>query len=206
MLMTTSEEPGDKPVDEPRTTILLWRSATLATAERFTDGVIPGGRQLSGLVLAAVDGEPATITYRVVVDDAWRTRTADVEVERPGVLPLRIATRLDSAGRWTRNGEGVDELDGCVDIELGFTPATATLPIRRLGLAVGESHLVSAARLSFPGFELAPRDVTYTRLADDRWSCACASGDDDVELVVDAWGHVLRHGDDRWVAEARSSR
>jgi hypothetical protein len=199
--MTTTEEPGDEP-DDPRTTTILWRSA--ATAERFTDGVIPGGRELSGLVLAAVDGEPATITYRVVVDDAWRTRTADVEVERPGVLPLRIATRRDSAGRWTRNGEGVDELDGCVDIDLGFTPATSTLPIRRLSLAVGESHLVAAARLSFPGFELAARDVTYTRLADDRWSCA--SGDDDVELVVDPWGHVLRQGDDRWVAEARSSR
>jgi hypothetical protein len=204
MVMTSPEAPADQPVAEPRTTTILWRGSAPATSERFTDGHIPGGRQLSGLVLAAIDGEPATLTYRIVVDTGWRTRTADVEVERPGALPLRVATRRDSSGRWTRNGSPIDGLDGCVDVELAFTPASATLPIRRLGLAVGETRLVAAARLSFPGFELVPRTVTYERLADDRWRLSGQDGES--ELTVDPWGHVVGSADDRWVADARSIR
>jgi hypothetical protein len=39
--------------------------------------------------------------------------------------------------------------EGCLDIDLGFSPSTNLLPIRRLTLAVGEAATVRAAWLPF---------------------------------------------------------
>lgn len=45
-------------------------------------------------------------------------------------------------------------LDGCFDIDLGFSSLTNTLPIRRLKLEVGASWPVRAAWVPVPGFDL----------------------------------------------------
>ena len=62
-----------------------------------------------------------------------------------------------------RDGVLVPELAGTLDVDLGFTPATNTLPIRRLALAVGESAPVRSAWLRFPELRLEPLEQTYTR-------------------------------------------
>jgi hypothetical protein len=52
---------------------------------------------------------------------------------------------------------------GCIDIDLNFSPSTNLLPIRRLGLQVGEEASVRAAWLRFPSFRLEPLEQSYTR-------------------------------------------
>ena len=47
-------------------------------------------------------------------------------------------------------------MTGCVDLDLNFIPSTTLLPVRRLGLAIGQSAEVQAAWLRFPGFTLVP--------------------------------------------------
>ena len=47
---------------------------------------------------------------------------------------------IDADHRWGEvNGSYRTELNGCADVELACTPFTATVPIRRLQLAVGEA-------------------------------------------------------------------
>ena len=182
-------------------TRILWRSAEQESVERFTGVRTPDGWQLTGTAVLPVDDEPAQIGYRVDLDAGWRTRRADVVVDHQGGN-RRITFEADGQGTWSVDGDGVDaaELAGCLDVDLGFTPATNTLSIRRFGdgVEVGETRAVSVAWLAFPELEVQRNEQSYTRLASDRW--LFRSGDFTAELAVDPDGYVLRYGDDMWTA------
>ena len=91
----------------------------------------------------------------------------------------------------------------CADIDLGWTPATNTIPIRRLKLEVGETSSITAVWVRFPELDVVRNEQRYTRLASDRWRYQ--SGDYDFELVTDAaTGLVLVYGGDLWRASALS--
>jgi hypothetical protein len=182
---------------EARSTRILWRSDALESAERFSGGPSVGGWRLRGQVVLPIDGEPSHISYRVELDPAWRTRRTEITVEQDRAT-RQVVLVADGEGTWTVEGAPGEPLDGCIDVDLGFTPATNTLQIRRLGLAVGDSHTLPVAWLAFPELTLQPLTQTYTRLADDRWRYA--SEGFTAELAVDPGGYVLRYGDDLWTA------
>ena len=74
-----------------------------------------------------------------------------------------------------------------------MTPATNTLPIRRLaGLATGEAAELRMAWVQFPGLEVLKSAQQYERLAGDRWRFS--TGDFSAELLVDPDGLVLDYG------------
>ena len=58
------------------------------------------------------------------------------------------------------------EYSDCVDVDLSFTPATNTLPIRRLGLDIGEEAEIHVAWLVWPELTVQPVLQRYTRLAE----------------------------------------
>ena len=62
------------------------------------------------------------------------------------------------------DGQPIPLVAGATDIDLTFSPATDTLPIRRLSLAVGDSADVLAAWFRFPELRLEPLRQRYTRL------------------------------------------
>jgi hypothetical protein len=181
-------------------TRILWRSDELESVERFAGrGSAGGGRRFEGLVVLPIEGEPAEIRYGVDLDAAWRTRHAEVAIDHQGGgRTIRFAA--DGEGGWTVGGAPAEPLGGCLDVDLGFTPATNTLQIRRLGLEVGESRTLPVAWLSFPELTVRPLTQTYTHLGPGRWRYE--SGDFSAELVVDPDGYVLRYGDDLWRAVA----
>ena len=91
------------------------------------------------------------------------------------------------------------QVRGCIDVDLGFSPVTNTLPIRRLALPVGGEAAVRAAWLRFPELEFVPLEQVYRRLAAERYLYESAGGRFRAELEVDAWGLVTRYGD-YWLA------
>jgi hypothetical protein len=185
--------------DGVTSTRILWRSDELESVERFTGRAWRGGWRLQGLVVLPIDGEPAEIRYGVDLDSGWRTRHAEIAIDHHGGgRAIRFAA--DGAGGWTVDGATAEPLDGCLDLDLGFTPATNTLQIRRLGLKVGERRSLPVAWLSFPELIVQPLTETYTHLGSARWRYQ--SDDFSAELVVDPDGYVLRYGDDLWRAVA----
>lgn len=178
-------------------TRILWYSADLQSTERFTSGPSSGGWRLAGTLVLPIEGEPAQITYTVDVDPAWRARRVDATVERAeGVR--RVEMSADGDG-WTVQGVPAGALDGCVDVDLAFSPATNTLPIRRLASAAGARSL-PVAWLRFPELDVVRSEQTYTRLGPHRWRFRL--DDFTAELEVDAGGHVLRYGAARTGAAA----
>jgi hypothetical protein len=107
-------------------------------------------------------------------------------------------------GNWTVGGAPAPSLKGCDDIDLGFSPATNLLPIRRLELAVGASAVVRAAWIRFPELTTEVLEQTYTRLNPERYLYESAGGSFRRELIVDVFGFVLDYPD-LWRAEARKA-
>ncbi len=105
------------------------------------------------------------IRYEVRCDTSWSARA--VRVSAPGLDPVTPVVDLlaDGEGNWTtRSGESVPGLEGCVDVDISATPFTNTLPIRRLGLAPGESADLSVAYVDIDEMRAWREEQRYTRL------------------------------------------
>ena len=165
-------------------TAVLWQASEggsdLCVLERAGPGWL-----LRGVVLTSAGGDPVEIRYRVVASSKWLTEDAEVLVAFAGG-DLREPVVLGSL--WSGK-ERPPELRDCVDVDLGFTPATNTLPIRRLRLAVGAEAEIVVAWLRWPELTLEPAVQRYTRLATNRYRFS--QDDFEAELEVDEEGLVL---------------
>lgn len=108
-------------------------------------GPAVAGWQLEGCaVFRHEDGRPAQLQYRVHCDEGWHAQRGTVRGwVGETAIDLVIARHAD--GAWTLDGSVVAGLDHCVDLDLGFTPATNLFQLRRLGLAVGAAADAPAA-------------------------------------------------------------
>ncbi|WP_241289428.1 putative glycolipid-binding domain-containing protein [Burkholderia stabilis] len=150
------------------------------------------GVDLSGSVSGALDGTPFRIDYTIACDAGWLTRS--VRVTRwVGALPQQVDIACDG-GRWTIDGVDAPALAGATDIDLGFSPSTNTLPIRRLALAVGDSAVIHTAWLRFPEFEVVRGEQRYTRMAPRVYRYE--SGTYAADIAVDETGLVTDY--DEW--------
>jgi len=133
----------------------MWRWLQGTGIERFE--LQRAGREwiLRGTVLTLDNHVPAEARYELVCDDRFRTRRAQVSVRTPaGERTLQIAAQ---DGRWFENGHENLAVKGAIDIDLGWSPSTNTLPIRRMNLAVGKSSgEFIAAWVRFPELVLEP--------------------------------------------------
>jgi hypothetical protein len=155
------------------------------------------GSFFDGHVIVALDGEPYRVEYTVECDPAWATTDVYVRCFRAdGTMQALQLLRDDESG-WRRvdlehpaDSEELPEVQGCVDADLGFTPATNTLPIQRLNLAVGESADVTAAWVRFPELSVRPLRQRYARLDTNRYRYESDTGFS-AELTVDEQGLVM---------------
>lgn len=114
---------------------------------------------------------------------------------------MRLEVERGPTAVWSIGGTEVPALEGCDDIDLGFSPATNLLPIRRLALPVGAHAIVRAAWLRFPELTAEVLVQTYTHVSADRYLYESAGGTFRRELQVDAFGCVLDYPG-LWRAEA----
>ena len=82
---------------------------------------------------------------------------------------------------------------GCIDVDLSFTPATNTLPIRRLQLPIGKEAVVRAAWLRFPTFTLEPLEQTYRRVGTEIYQYETLAGKFVKKLTVNDAGFVTKY-------------
>lgn len=141
------------------------RSDEIETDEHCTLTLRDGGLSMVGTVLGAEAGSPVRIEYRVFADATGMTTAAHVRDLR-GFETRNLALERDAKGNWTVDGSTVRALKGCTDVDLGCSPSTNTLPIRRLHLAAGKAHTITAAWVRFPELSVVKAKQTYTRLDD----------------------------------------
>jgi hypothetical protein len=130
-------------------------------------------------------------SYEIQCDENWLTHR--VQVERTiGSDVKTLSLSVESRGAWRSSGQELHETRGCDDVDLAVTPATNTLPIRRLSLQVGSSESVIAAWVKFPELTIQPLSQRYTRLAKDRYRYESNTGFS-AEIAVDDLGLVTTY-------------
>ena len=158
-------------------------------SEQFECEALASGHVLRGQIVADLEGAGIEASYVVEADVAWRTRRVRVEIANRGRI-LEISA--NGTGRWSdQEGIWIPALDGCIDVDISLTPATNTLPIRRLNPAAGEAVDISVAYILAPELSLRAGPQRYTRLADRLWRFHGVDSGFTADISVDAEGFVV---------------
>jgi hypothetical protein len=189
---------------------LFWvRRDTSGAEQALVD--LRSGLYARGTALA-VDPVPYSCRYELQTDPSWGTVRFEVSAEGAG-WARNVRLEL-AAGRWRTTTSEQGDLDaaltaaghpgaglpgtedpdllyGAFDVDLGGSPLTNTLPIRRLDLLKapsGVAHRISVAWVLLPSLEVVQADQIYTPLGPGliRYASETFSAD----LVVDDDGFV----------------
>lgn len=171
---------------------ILWRRLDMPGHELGKLVRRADGWELSGTAVFAHERAPCKLDYSVLCDLGWRTTSARV-TGVAGNLEIDLRVTVDAEQRWHLNGVESAAVAGCVDIDLGFSPSTNLLPIRRLSLSVGDCAHVNAAWLPFPSlvFEVLPQ--VYRREGETTYRYESRGGTFVRLLEVNAVGFVTSY-------------
>jgi uncharacterized protein len=145
------------------------------------------------------EGVTACLTYAIDCDAEWRTRQGAVHGWM-GAHLLDFGITRTSDGIWTLNGQVVPHLEGCVDLDLGFTPATNLFQLRRVALQVGQAADVPVAWLDLPVGTLDTLHQRYERRTAETYWYEAPRFDYYAVLQVSAVGFVEKYPN-LWEAE-----
>ena len=185
----------------------LWRLLFAAGHDACRLSSDGSGHVLDGAAVFAEGGVAFNLRYHVECTPDWHSRLATIcgwAGERAVDLTLAAERRggpRSSAVNWTVRGAPVGALGPDLqDVDLGFTPATNALAIRRLDLAVGDAAETTAIWLDVDGWTVRPLRQVYRRLDVDRYEYTSPDHDYRTELRVDDVGMVTDYPE-LWAAE-----
>ena len=173
-------------------TTIVWRRLDTEGHEVARLRACSVGWEVVGTAVFTFEGQPCRLEYCIVCDRQWRTTQARV-TGWIGEADVTVSIVADEERRWWLGGTQQPAVAGCHDLDLNFSPVTNTLPIRRLGLAVGERAAVRAAWLRFPSFQLEPLEQHYARLDANTYRYESAGGSFVADLAVRDDGLVTRY-------------
>ncbi|HEX9171501.1 MAG TPA: putative glycolipid-binding domain-containing protein [Telluria sp.] len=143
--------------------VFLWRKLDSPGHDSCRFFSLADGYRLLGAAVFLEAGQACQLQYDVVADAGFRTTRAAV-AGFVGNQPVDV--RISATGQhWEVDGKRVPALAGCLDVDLGFTPATNLLPLRRLALHVGQEADAPASYLAFPAMQFTLLPQHYHRLS-----------------------------------------
>lgn len=192
-------------------TELIWRSEETPGFEHVRiDESHPEWTVFDSMFVREHEGEVRRGGYTLVVDKAWRTLELRIMVEQaPGSM---IAQHLlaSSDGSWTdADNNPIPELDGCIDVDIQWSPLTNTLPVRRLDLQQGQEVDIRVVYIGLPEFGIRPMTQTYSRVDASRVRYQSETRTFVRDLVVDDEGYVVDYPDlfqRMWLASSVAPR
>lgn len=176
---------------------LMWRTVDVPGFEHVRlDDSHPGWDVYDSMLVREHDGQVRRGGYTLIVDKESRTLEIRIMVEQqPGSMTaLHLLATGD--GTWTDADERrIPELDGCIDIDIQWSPLTNTLPVRRLDLQPGEEREITVAYIELPSLTVRRVRQRYTGLGDRAVRYASETRDFIRELTLDDDGFVVQYPD-----------
>lgn len=163
---------------------LSWVGHEAASTEHLTIHADGGAVRAASVVEQAGSRH----SYEVALDERWTFRHLRIATDAGRSLEL-----VHRDGVWLADGVPRPDVAQAVDIDLEVSPFTNTLPIRRVGLAVGQSVEVVTAWVARSTLELHPDPQRYTRVAEDRYLFESLDSDFAREITVDDDGFVVEY-------------
>jgi hypothetical protein len=141
----------------------LWENKDSHGLEYFNLSAKGRAFVLEGAAVLLLEGLPTRITYKIECDNNWKTKDVAIRQERPGNTS-HLTLKVTDKQVWKTKGSKIPFARGLHDVDLEITPATNTLPIRRIGLKEGESQQVDTVWVRFPSLTAKMLRQRYTRI------------------------------------------
>ena len=176
----------------PNNSQMRWRRLDVPGHEEARIDRTAEGWRLTGNLEATEGTVHAELAYVIDCEHDWRTRRALITGTAHGTTQ-RFEFVSDGKGHWSLDDAPLPLVDGALDIDLGFTPATNLLPIRRLDLAIGARADVRTAWLRFPELRVEALEQSYEREAERvyRYEALVDGEPFRARLDTDEFGRVL---------------
>jgi uncharacterized protein len=172
--------------------IVVWRNLSLNGTDYCALWHTAEGWLLKGTVVGVLkDQRPVVANYEIYCDENWFTHRVRVKREI-GSDVKSFSLTVESRGIWRLGTQELRDINHCDDVDLALTPATNTLPIRRLRLPIGGSYAIDAAWVRFPDLAVQPLSQRYTRLAKNTYRYESKTGFS-AEIGVDDLGLVTTY-------------
>lgn len=184
------------------TCTIVWRRLDSPGHDACRLGRCAGGWLIRGTAVFAADGAPAQLHYALLCDAGWRARRGAVH-GWVGAQPVAVRVDRHATLGWRQNGRALAGLDDCVDLDLGFTPATNAAALRRLALDEGQSADAPAAWLDLGTAAVERLEQRYARLSATAYWYEGPRFGYQAELEVAPVGLVVRYPG-LWEMEAGS--
>jgi len=171
---------------------VLWRRLDVPGHDACRLEQCAGGWRIEGTAVFAENGRPTQLAYQVTCDDGWRTLHGEVH-GWAGSERVSFSVARAPDGVWRLNGAPVSGLEGCLDLDYGFTPATNLLQLRRAALAVGQAADVPVAWLDVSAATLDRLEQRYERRREATYWYEAPRFDYAALLELDPAGFVERY-------------
>jgi hypothetical protein len=143
------------------------------------------GIAINGTVIGGIEGKRFSVDYFIEADEFWHVIAFSINyVLNDGVYVIEYTS--DGRGNWFSNGEPDERFTGCNEIDISVTPFTNTLPVKRLGLQVGEQRKIKVLYIDILEQEIKPVEQLYTRLGDSTYKFENVADDFKAEILFDA--------------------
>ena len=117
----------------------------------------------NSVIITKQDDMPVRILYTIHCNLDWKVYKLHVKAFADKYRD--IVLQSDGSGNWTTDdGKLLENLEGCIDIDISATPFTNTIPIRRLSLKSGESREIKVVYIDIHNFSITPVKQRYTCL------------------------------------------
>lgn len=179
---------------------MMWRRLDLPGLEAAYFGPTSTGWRLCGTAIFAAGTGPCHLGYAADADERWRLRSGHVFGTSGGAL-VDVHIVASGDGTWSVGGRRQPDVNGCIDLDLGFTTALRLFTLRRLALDDGLERIAPVAQLRLPERGLRRVKETYLRLNQHDFRFSSSAGGPSTILLVDANLAVLRYPG-RWDRDA----
>jgi hypothetical protein len=149
---------------------------------------------VEGSAVFTVHREITRLSYRLHCDREWNSVSANVR-GWVGKRDIAIDLRRTCEGGWSVNDRPIHNVDGLLDVDLGFTPATNTNAIRRMRIVIGREIENTAVWLDTADWRIKPLTQIYERRSATTYAYASPLHGYSAILEVDDFGLVVAYPD-----------
>lgn len=150
------------------------------------------GWRIAGIAVFSNEGKPCCLGYNVECDYDWQARSADIS-GWSDAEDLALKIRKGKGETWLLNEVEQPQVQGCTDVDLGFTPATNLIALRRLSMRIGDTKAAPAVYLRFPELDVVLLEQSYERIGPREYNYGAPAYDYSGVLEVSEEGFVVKY-------------
>ncbi|MBP1652022.1 MAG: hypothetical protein H6Q26_2179 [Bacteroidetes bacterium] len=169
--------------------IIVWKNSTINTTE-FVSIEKEEMTTVKGYITGEGFGKPWLVRYTLTLNPRWEAQTVFIEVMSEQNYTIELYK--NDLQQWlNEKGEHLEAFDGCVDVDISFTPFTNSLPINRLQLTKGEGQNISVVWVDIKNGDVKRVKQRYLNKGSRIYKYENEHSGYISELIVDDEGYVI---------------